>query len=70
MPRLKQLDLLDISKQEKLEAGFQLSSDEESEEEDFQDAVESQGGNGHGKSGKNVWPKKSIPSFENSVDPD
>ena len=65
MPRLKQLDLLDISKQEKLEAGFQLSSDE-SEEEDFQDAVESQGGNGHGKSGKNV----SIPSFENSVDPD
>ena len=39
-------------KQGKLEAGFQLSSDEESEEEDFQDAVESQGGNGHGKSGK------------------
>ena len=39
-------------KQEKLETGFQLSSVEEKEEEDFQDTVESQGGNSHGKSGK------------------
>ena len=54
MPRLKQLDLLEISKEEKLEAGFRQSSDEDSGEDEFQDAVEDQGDNGHGKSGIKV----------------
>ena len=52
MPNLKQLDLLEISREEKLEAGFRMSSEEEDDDvDDFQDAREEQGDNGHGKSG-------------------
>ena len=50
LPRLKQLDLLEIAKEERLEAGVRNSSDND-DDADNDDGTEGQGDNGHGKSG-------------------
>ena len=52
MPRLKQLDLLEVTKEERLEAGVRESSDEEDGDDDQQVGAQEHGDNGHGKSGK------------------
>ena len=53
MSRLKQLDLQEITKEEKRDVGLEVSSDEEEEEEeDGEVAVNVGGGNGHGITGK------------------
>lgn len=51
LPRLKQLDLLEVTKEERSAAGVRESSDEEEDDEDDQQfGAQGHGDNGHGKS--------------------